>query len=87
MTIFKTTTTSRGFQVTDFDDANDHHCTLQQSSATDGEHPPGASYVWLGCGDQRMHLDRDMAAMLSMMLQSWVLNGDFIPENHEGSEQ
>lgn len=71
--------TSRGFELIKFDDANSHPCTLQQSSAMDdrGAANPGSSYIWLGKGDERMHLHRDQVRELIARLDMWLATGSF----------
>jgi len=77
--------TSRGFEYIDFKDANGHGCSLQQSSAVDdterGMEQPGSSFVWLGLENadenvpDRMHLHRDQARELIVLLRHWVATG------------
>jgi len=70
--------TSRGFQIIRFQDCNDNPCTLQQSSVTnDLDSQPGSTAVWLGIGDQRMHLDVDQVEALIDHLGSWLETGSF----------
>lgn len=77
--------TPRGFQVIRFTDANGKACTLQQSSAIDdmdrGMNSPGSSFVWLGQGDDRMHLHRDHVCDLVEQLRHWLVNGKFITDH------
>lgn len=76
--------TGRGFQVIRFNDANLKPCTLQQSSAIDdterGMSNPGSSFVWLGQGDEHMHLHRDHVCELVEQLRHWLVNGTFIED-------
>lgn len=77
-------TTPRGFQVIRFADAHQMECSLQQSSAIDdterGMSQPGSSFVWLGLGDERMHLHRDHVCDLVEQLRHWLVNGRFITD-------
>ena len=65
--------TPRGFQIIRFTDANQKQCSLQQSSAIDdttrGMSQPGIAFVWLGVGDERMHLSRDHVVDLVAQLR------------------
>lgn len=76
--------TPRGFQIIRFTDANQQQCALQQSSAIDdttrGMSQPGSSFVWLGVGDERMHLSRDHVVDLVAQLRHWLVNGSFITD-------
>ncbi len=78
--MFEAKVTGRGFGLVEFKDRNGQDCTLQQSSAAfvDGEdHDPGAGAVWLGVGDDRMHLSREQVAGLIGFLVPWLTNGSF----------
>jgi len=45
----KLTTTSREFELIEFEDDNGAACSLQQSSSIGfGDQPPGGSNIWLG---------------------------------------
>lgn len=74
-------TTSRGFEIVRFRDANECECSLQQSSAigayADSMEKPGSSFVWLGRDvvSDRMHLDRDQVQGLVNHLQQWLKTG------------
>ena len=50
-------TTSRGFEIVNFLDANGEECSLQQSSAIGNDDGsldnPGSSFIWLGCDDAK----------------------------------
>ena len=70
------TTTERGFQIIDFKDRYGFECSLQQSSLAEYE-PPGTSAVWLGVGNDRMHLDIKLVEKLIGNLQNWLDNGKF----------
>ena len=72
--------TLRGFEVIEFADANGQACSLQQSSLAEYEQP-GASAVWLGVGEHRMHLQIGQVEALVEQLRLWLDNGSF--ENHE----
>lgn len=78
------TRTPRGFERADFADANGQPCSLQQSSAVDdterGMNNPGSSFVWLGKGDERMHLHRNHVCDLVAHLRHWLVNGCFITD-------
>lgn len=71
----------RGFEIVDFTDRNGAPCSLQQSSAVgdydDAYDRPGTSMVWLGAGDLRMHLDREMVSELIGLLRRWLETGSF----------
>lgn len=49
----KVKTTSRGFELIEFEDSNGEACSLQQSSATEFERGPGQDYLWLGVHETR----------------------------------
>ncbi len=68
--------TSRGFERIDFVDHYGEKCSLHQSSLADYE-PPGSSAVWLGVGDERMHLDRNSVHALIGYLSRWLSKGSF----------
>ena len=68
--------TSRGFQLIEFSDINGQSCSLQQSSLALYDQP-GASAVWLGVGENRMHLNDDMVAALVNVLSVWLHFGNF----------
>ena len=71
-------TTARGFELIEFLDCYDKPCSLQQSSlaiyAT-----PGISAIWLGQGDDRMHLKENQVEALITHLQRWLDDGSFRP--------
>jgi hypothetical protein len=72
------TRTERGFEVIDFQDLYNKECSLQQSSlAVYWE--PGTSAVWLGQGEDRMHLGEEQVQSLVTVLQRWLDTGSFIP--------
>jgi hypothetical protein len=68
--------TNRGFQMIHFTDINDRSCSLQQSSVVIYEEP-GTGAVWLGAGDNRMHLNEAMVSNLIKALQNWLDTGKF----------
>lgn len=71
--------TERGFERVDFKDTNSRECSLQQSSSTDHNYwqtaLPGTSFLWLGRGDERMHLDRGQVEELRDRLAAWLETG------------
>lgn len=71
--------TDRGFQVGAFRDANDQECSIQQSSAIGDYHDaydrPGTSFLWLGLDRGRMHLTREQARELALLLTRWCDTG------------
>ena len=69
-------TTQRGFQIIEFLDIYKNDCTLQQSSLALYEQP-GAGAVWLGVGENRMHLDQALVKSLIATLQTWLDTGSF----------
>ena len=79
--IFTHGDTNRGFEIVTFDDRAGLACSLQESSAIGDQEGayenPGSSFVWLGPGDNRMHLDRQMVAGLIARLRSWLNEGTF----------
>ena len=76
-------TTGRGFQRIDFLDHNGRECSLQQSSLALFE-PPGSSALWLGVGDERMHLETDHVEALIKHLMVWLDTGSLrITEEQE----
>lgn len=69
--------TPRGFELIEFKDHYDKHCTLQQSSVMIYEGPPGSSAVWLGQGENRMHLNHEQVTALVAHLSAWLQTGSF----------
>lgn len=73
--------TERGFEVADAMDSNGKEWSLQQSSAIgdydDSFDRPGSSYVWLGSGEERMHLNREQVGELVSCLVNWLRSGSF----------
>jgi hypothetical protein len=67
----------RGFELIEFTDIYGKPCTLQQSSAAIYEGPPGSSAVWLGQGDDRMHLSHEQVIALVAHLSAWLQTGSF----------
>lgn len=78
--------TGRGFEIIRFKDAYDSECTLQASSAIDDRESafyfPGTSFVWLGIGDNRMHLNRKQVRELAERLDNWLRTGSFKRRSH-----
>ena len=66
--------TERGFGIAEWNDIYGFPCELQESSIALLEQP-GAGAVWLGRGDNRMHLDRTQVKMLVRMLVEWLGSG------------
>jgi len=66
-----TSFTARGFACAEFTDANGQACSLQKSSWAAEE------AIWLGVGDNRMHLTRADAAELLPFLERFVRKGFF----------
>jgi hypothetical protein len=58
----KVTTTSRGFELVEFEDVNGEKCSLQQSSATGFERGPGQDHLWLGVNETRPKILASKAA-------------------------
>ena len=75
MTTYRRFTTDRGFQRIDFEDANGGACSLQQSSAALCE-KPGAGAIWLGAGENRMHLTHEQTRQIMRFLREWLASGD-----------
>lgn len=67
--------TDRGFQLVKWNDIYDKACTLQQSSIAIYEQP-GTGAVWLGTGEDRMHLDEKQVKELVQRLQNWLDTGN-----------
>ena len=73
--------TQRGFEVVEFDDERGEACSLQQSSAwLNDDDIPGASAVWLGKKDSRMHLSKRQVGGLIRHLINWLVNDTFAGE-------
>lgn len=82
--------TRRGFQIILFQDRYEKRCSLQQSSLAEFE-PAGSSAIWLGIDQQsvihdgifdlanstRMHLDLEQVKNLILVLDRWVMTGEF----------
>lgn len=73
--------TGREFQLVEFTDIYGKKCSLQQSSLAKYDQP-GTSAVWLGEGENRMHLDEDLTRMLVGRLSQWLETGSI----HIGQE-
>ena len=69
-------TTSRGFQVVEFEDCYGKECSLQQSSLAIMEEP-GSSAIWLGREGHRMHLSLEQTKKLKGLLEVWIETGGF----------
>lgn len=73
--------TERGFELIEFKDANGKDCSLQGSSAIgDREEDalnPGTSFVWLGKGSERMHLNHEQVFTITRKLLNWLDHGSF----------
>ena len=84
--MMKKSLTERGFQRIDWLDLYRQPCSLQQSSlALYSE--PGAGAVWLGQGENRMHLSVSEVDSLIAYLQNWMQTGKlFDPELKVRSE-
>lgn len=74
--------TGRGFELIEFNDYYDKPCSLQQSSLALYE-LPGCSAVWLGQGENRMHLDQQRVEELVKRLQRWLETGKIHLESEE----
>jgi len=72
----KIASTARRFEIIQFQDINFHKCTLQQSSLALYTQP-GSSAIWLGRGDTRMHLHKDLLEDLLPHLNQWFETGSF----------
>lgn len=72
------TRTERGFELIEFKDLYNKECSLQQSSLAI-YWDPGTSAVWLGVGEDRMHLGEEQVKSLITVLQRWLDTGSFIP--------
>jgi len=84
------TRTGRGFRRADFKDANGEECSIQKSSSA------CADLLWLGQNNgshhpvtgsclARMHLTREMARRLAVMLGYFADNGEL--PTHTGSKR
>jgi hypothetical protein len=73
--------TGGGFEVINFNDRCGIECSLQQSTtigdADNAMQRPGSSFVWLGIGGDRMHLDADTVREIWRHLGNWLLHGSF----------
>ena len=75
--------TNRGFIVGKFVDINDRPCSIQQSSlATE-------CALWLGEGENRMHLDETLVDELIFALTHWRKNDElpWPPAENKEAEQ
>jgi hypothetical protein len=78
----RTETTSRGFQIMEIDSTHRDYpgpLEVQQSSAIgatlDAYARPGSSFLWVGVGEARAHLDRDAVGKLAELLTHWLNTG------------
>jgi hypothetical protein len=67
--------TDRKFLRGDFSDRYDTPCSIQESSLAEEE------ALWLGRGNQRMHLTREMARTLGNLLINFANTGDMRRES------
>ena len=67
--------TSRGFSIIRFEDRLNNECSLQKSSLADED------CIWLGVDEYRMHLTRDMVAVLIPFLYNFVELGELTRES------
>jgi hypothetical protein len=58
--------TNRGFPIIKFNDVYDKQCTIQLSSLAESPH------IWIGQGDQRMHLNINQTKEIIKILQRFV---------------
>ena len=71
--------TSRGFELGEFLDAYGHPATIQQSSATDLEHAPGGTFLWLGhTAETRLHLNRVQVTEIRDAMTRWLETGSLL---------
>lgn len=68
--------TARGFQWIEFTDYYGEQCSLQASSLAIYD-KPGTSAIWLGLGEDRMHLDVEHVEKLVAHLKAWLRKGKF----------
>lgn len=68
-TEWQTSTTSRGFNIVRFTDAYGADCSVQESSSV-------LPSLWIGTGDDRMHLRADDVERLIVVLQTWLQKVD-----------
>jgi len=66
--------TERGFEIIRFEDLSGIECTLQQSSDAIYEQP-GSGALWLGIGDDRMHLSEIHVEAIVEHLSAWLETG------------
>lgn len=72
--------TCRNFEIIEFKDYYDKECSVQVSSVIIEKYPdafekPGTSALWIGQGDERMHLNREQARVLCNIINSWLATG------------
>ena len=71
----KVETTERGFGIINFTDRLGKQCSVQESSAIIDDDRPGASALWIGTGNNRMHLTRAQVIELSSHIDTWISTG------------
>lgn len=81
-------TTQRNFEIINFKDHYNGESTLQQSSLAHYA-TPGTSAIWLGQGENRMHLTLRQVKALIGHLNRWVEDGTFclLPEDLDEIER
>lgn len=67
--------TYHGFEIIEFSDCCDKHCSLQRSPYFEDE--PKTSAILLGRNEYRMHLKYAQVKQLIKSLQKWVDNDSF----------
>lgn len=78
--------TARGFEIINFRDHYGQECSLQQSSLALYE-TPGTSAIWLGVGEERMHLTDEQVGVLIQRLSNWHREGTFVCDNKDNKDQ
>jgi hypothetical protein len=66
----------RGFEIINFKDHYGKDCSLQQSSLAIYS-KPGSSAIWLGQGEERMHLTLKEVKKLLPHIEKWIETGSF----------
>lgn len=81
----KITKSDRGFQFIMWPNHVDGEKTrlVSQSSATDLEHAPGETWLWIG---EHHHLDVDEVSELIGHLQAWVKTGSLKTQPKKGKK-
>lgn len=86
-TLGKIEHTPRGFERIEFSDRSGYRCSMQQSSAFDCHNEtPGVSAIWLGSGENRMHLNHEQVTALVAHLSAWVETGSFVVADDNGPQ-